>query len=101
MKKGALSTEHIGILFPNLKVSWRHSKQGKGQSRAERDFSLNLLEQPFQQNGCPVCTVEEAEGSWKCLGLLWELFHKGLVWHTLGRKCLMIVMKNGRETGND
>ena len=48
-----------------------------------------------------MCTVEVAEGSWKRLGPLWEILHKGLVQRALGRKCLMIVMYNGRETGND
>jgi hypothetical protein len=92
MKKGTLPTEYICIPFPNIKVSWRQSKQGKGWSRAEKDLLLNLLGQPFQQNGCPVCTVEVAEGLWKRLGPLWEIFHKGLVQCALGRKCLMIVM---------
>ncbi len=101
MKKGAIPTEYIGITFPDIKVSWRQSKQGKGWSRAGKDLSLNLLGQPFQQNGCPLCTVEVAEGSWKSLGLLWENFHKGLVQPALGRKCLMTMMYNGRETGNE
>jgi hypothetical protein len=77
--------EYIGILFLDIKVLWRQSKQGKGWSRAERDLS-------FQQNGCSVCTVEMAEGLWKRLGPLWEIFQKGLVRCTLGLKFLMIVM---------
>ena len=48
-----------------------------------------------------MCTLEVVEGLWKHLGPLWEIFHKGLVQHTLGHACLMIVMYNGRETGND
>jgi hypothetical protein len=43
MKKDALPMEYIRVPFPNLKVLWRQSKQGKGQSRAEKDLSLNLL----------------------------------------------------------
>ncbi len=94
--------EYVDVPLPKIKVSWRQSKQGKGQSKAEQDLSLNLLGQPFQQNGCPVCTVNASEGSWKCLGPLWEAFHKmGLSRWALGWKCLMIVMYNRRETGND
>ena len=84
-----------------MKVSWRQSKQGKGRTKEERALSLNLLGTTYQQNGCPVCTVEVAEGSWKRLGPLWEIFHTGLSRRALGRKCLMVVMYDGKETNND
>ena len=94
--------EYAGVPFPVISVSWRQSKQGKGRSKAERDLSLNNLGQPFQENGCPVCTIEAAEGSWKRLGPLWEAFHKtGLSRRTLGRSCQMVVMFNGRPTDSD
>ncbi len=68
----------------------------------EHDLSLNLLGRPFQENGCLVCTLEAAEGSWTHLGHLWEAFHKlGLCRHALGHSCLMIVMFNGRATDSD
>jgi hypothetical protein len=70
LKRGSLPCEYVGVPLPNIKVSWRQSKQGKGRSKAEHDLSLNLLRQPYQQNGCPVCTVEAAESSWKRLGPL-------------------------------
>ncbi len=94
--------EYVDVPLPKIKVSWRQSKQGKGRSKAERDSSLNLLGQPVQQNGCLVCTVKASEGSWKHLGPLWEAFHEmGLNRRALGCKCLMIVMYNGREMGNN
>jgi hypothetical protein len=102
LKRGTLPLEYVGIPLPNIKVLWRQSKQGKGRSKAERDLSLNLLGQPYQQNGCLVCTVKVAKSSWKCLGLLWEAFHRmDLSRRALGWKCLMIVMHNGRETGSN
>ncbi len=102
LKRGTLLSEYHSVPLPEIKVTWRQSKQGKGQSKAEIDLLLNLLGQPFQQNGCPVCTIEVAEGSWKHLGPLWEAFHKmGLSWHALGRKCLMVVMYNRKETGSN
>ncbi len=64
-------------------------------------MSLNLLGSVYQQNGCPVCTVEVEEGSWTRLGPLWEIFHSDLSRRALGRKCLMVVMYNGKETGGD
>jgi hypothetical protein len=101
LKEGKLSTEYVGVPLPEIKVSWRQSKQGKGRTKEERALSLNLLGTTYQQNGCPVCTVEVAEGSWKRLGPLWEIFHTGLSRRALGRKCLMVVMYNGKETNND
>ena len=102
MRKGGYSSKYAGVPLPEISVSWRQSRQGKGRSKAERDLSLNLLGQPFQENGCLVCTVEASEGSWKRLGLLWEAFHKtGLCRRALGRSCLMVVMFNGRPTEND
>ncbi len=102
LKRGTLPLEYASVPFPKIKVSWRQSKHGKGRSKAERDLSLNLLGKPYQQNGWPVCTVEMSESSWKCLGPLWKAFHRmGLSQRTLGWKCLMIVMYNGRETGSD
>ncbi len=52
IKRGTLPLEYVGVPLPNIKVSWRQSKQGKGRSKAECDLSLNLLRQPYQQNGC-------------------------------------------------
>jgi hypothetical protein len=102
MKKGGYPQEYVRLPLPKISVVWRQSKQGKGKSKAEQDLSLNLLGQPFQENGCPVCTVEVAEGSWKRLGPLWEAFHKmGLCWRAIRRSCLMIVMFNGRPTESD
>jgi hypothetical protein len=76
LKKGILPEKYVGIPLPKISVLWRQSKQGKGKSKAEQDLSINLLSQPFQENGCLVCTIEAAEGSWKHLGPLWEAFHK-------------------------
>ncbi len=101
LRVGKLSTEFVGVPLPELKVSWHQSKQGKGRTKEERALSLNLLGTTYQQNGCPVYTVEVAEGSWKRLGPLWEIFHTGLSRRALGRKCLMVVMYNGKETNND
>ncbi len=102
LKRMTLPLEYHGVPLPEIKVTWRQSKQGKGRSKAERDLSLNLLGQPFQLNGCPVCTIKVAEGSWKCHGPLWEVFHKmGLSKHALGWKFLMVVIYNGKETGSD
>jgi hypothetical protein len=90
------------VPLPKISVAWRQSKQGKGKSKVEQDLSLNLLGQPFQENGCLVCTVEAAKGLWKHLGPPWEAFHKmGLRRRALGRSCLMIVMFNGRPTESD
>ena len=64
-------------------------------------MSLNNLP-AFQENGCQVCTIEAADGSWTQLGPLWEAFHKmGLSRRALGRSCLMVIMYNGRATEND
>jgi hypothetical protein len=102
LKRGTLPIEYVGVPLPEIKVSWRQSKQGKRQSKAERDLSLNLIEQPLQQNGCLICMVEAAEGSWKRLGPLWVTFHKmGLSRRALGQKRFMIVMYNGRKTASD
>jgi hypothetical protein len=102
LKKGILPEEYVGIPLPEITVSWRQSKQGKGRSKVEHDLSLNFLGQPFQENGCLVCTVEAPEGSWTHLSTLWEAFHKmGLCWRALGRSCLMIVMFIGRATDSD
>ncbi len=102
LKKGIIPEEYIGVPLPTIRVLLRQSKQGKGKSKAERDLSLNLLGQPFQENGCLVSTVEAAKGSWTRLGPLWEAFHKmGLCWRALRRSCLMIVMFNGRATDSD
>jgi hypothetical protein len=102
LKKEILPEEYVGIPLPKISVLWRQSKQGKGKSEAEHDLSLNLLGQPFQENGCLVCTLEAAEGSWKHLGPMWEAFHKmGLCRHALGHSCCMIVMFNGRSTNSD
>ena len=69
MRKGGYLNEYagLGLPLPEISVSWRQSKQGMGRSKAEWDLSLNLLGQPFQENGCLVCTIEAAEGSWKQL----------------------------------
>ena len=101
LKEGKLAQQYIGVPLPRISVSWRQSKQGKGRTKEERLLSLNLLGPVYQQNGCPVCTVEVEEGSWARLGPLWEIFHTGLSRRALGRKCLMVVMYNGKETGGD
>ena len=101
LKEGKLPQEFVGVPLPRINVSWRQSKQGKGRTKEERLLSLNLLGSVYQQNGCPVCTVEVEEGSWTRLGPLWEIFHSGLSRRALGRKCLMVVMYNGKETGGD
>jgi hypothetical protein len=101
LKKGVLPTEFIGIPLPKIKVSWRQNKQGKGKTKAEKDLSLNKLVQ-FQENGCLVCTVETAEGSWGRLGPLWESLHQtGMSLWALGRSTLMVVMFNGRPTDSN
>jgi hypothetical protein len=69
LKKERLPVECIGVLLPNINVSWRQNKQAK------KDLFLNKLA-AFQENGCIICTVEALEGSWLRLGLLWEAFHK-------------------------
>jgi hypothetical protein len=63
LERGTLMMEYVDVPLPKNKVSWRQSKQGTGRSKVEQDLSLNLLGQPFQQNGCPVCTVKATEGS--------------------------------------
>jgi len=63
LRESKLSTEFVGVPLPELKVSWRQSKQGKGRTKEECALSLNLLGKTYQQNDCPVCTVEVAEGS--------------------------------------
>jgi hypothetical protein len=101
LKKGVLSTESIGTCLPVIKVVWRQNKQGKGKNKAEKDLSLNNLVQ-YQENGCLVCTVEAAEGSWGRLGPLWESFHRtGMSRRALGRSTLMAVMFNGRSTDSN
>ncbi len=93
--KGTLTSEYLGLPLPEIRVAWRQNKQGKGKNKAEKDLSLNKLS-AFQENGCLVCTVEAAEGSWPRLGPLWEEFHElGLCRQTLGRSCLVVVMYNG------
>jgi hypothetical protein len=102
LKRGTLPLEYVGVPLPKIKVMWRQSKQRKERRKAEQDLSLNLLGQPYQQNGCPVCRVEVSKSSWKCLGPPWEAFHRmGFSLRAIGWKCLMIVMYNGRETGRD
>jgi hypothetical protein len=96
LNKGTLPAEYVGTPLPKLRVSWRQNKQGKGKSKAARDLSLNKLA-AFRENGCLVCMVEAAEGSWPQLGYLREAFHRmGLSWRALGRSCLMVVMYNGK-----
>ncbi len=101
LKKGLLPAEYVGVPLPEIKVSWRQNKQGKGKNKAEKDLTLNNLSM-FQENRCLVCTVEAGEGSWPCPGPLWEGFHKmGLSRRALGRSCLMVVMYNGWATDSD
>ena len=64
-RKGGNPSKYAGLPLPEISVSWHQSRQGKGCSTVEHDLSLNLLGQPFQENGCLVCTVEAAEGLWK------------------------------------
>ncbi len=63
LKKGRLPTEYIGVPLPEIKVSWRQNKQGKGKNKAKKDLTLNKLA-AFQENGCMVCTVEAWGGPW-------------------------------------
>jgi len=63
LKKRTLLAEYVGTPLLKLRVSWSQNKQGKEKSKAERDLSLNKLA-TFRENGCLVCTVEAAEGSW-------------------------------------
>jgi hypothetical protein len=37
LRKGKLSTEFVGVLLTEMKVSWRQSKQGKGRTKEECD----------------------------------------------------------------
>jgi hypothetical protein len=75
LKKGSLPAEYVGISLPELRVTWRQNKQGKGTSNAVRGLSLNKLA-AFRENGCLICMVKAAEGSWPQLGPLWEAFHR-------------------------
>jgi hypothetical protein len=101
LKRGTLPAEYVGTPLPKLRVSWRQNKLGKGKSKAERDLSLNKLA-AFRENGCLVCTVEAAKGSWPQLGPLWEAFHRtGLIRWALGLSCLMVIMYNGKATESD
>ena len=98
LKKGTLPVEYVGTPLPEMKVSWRQNKHGKGKNKAERDLSLNMLA-TFWENGCCVCTAEATEGSWLQLGPLWEAFHRmGLSWRALGRSCLMVILYNCKAT---
>ena len=75
IKKWILPTEFICAPLPEIMVSWRQNKKRKGKTKAGKDLSLNKLVQ-FQENGCLMCTVEAAQGSWGRLDPLWELFHQ-------------------------
>jgi hypothetical protein len=90
LKKGLLPVEYVGVPLPEIKVSWRQNKQGKGKNKAEKDLTLNNLS-GFQENGCLVCTVEAGEGSWPRLVPLWEGFHK----MGLSRRDVRKVVPNG------
>ncbi len=84
------------MTLPEIKISWRQNKQGKGKSKAEKDLSLNNLV-GFQQNGCMVCMVEAAKKDWKRLLIMWEKFNKmGLCCRIHGQNSLMVVNFNGQ-----
>jgi len=101
IRKGALPSTLSIEPLPQIAVSWRQNKQGRGRSQAEQRLCLNNLE-AFQRNGCMVCTVEAEEGTWGRLGPLWQRLHKtGIVRRALGRRVLMVVMYNGRVTDGD
>jgi hypothetical protein len=101
IRKGALPSTLSTEPLPQIAVSWRQNKQGRGRSQAKQSLCLNNLE-AFQRNGCMVCTVEAEEGSWGRLGPLWQQLHKtGLVRRVLGWRVLMVVMFNGRVTDGD
>jgi hypothetical protein len=101
IRKGALPSTLSTEPLPQIAVSWRQNKQGRGRSQAEQALCPNNLE-AFQQNGCMVCTVEAEEGSWGRLGPLWQRLHKmGLVRRVLGQRVLMVIMFNGRVTDGD
>jgi hypothetical protein len=65
LKKGTLPAEYVGTPLPELRVSLRQNKQGKGKSKAERDLSLNKLV-GFWENGCLICMVLAT--TWSPLG---------------------------------
>jgi hypothetical protein len=99
--KGMLTSEYLGFPLLEIRVAWQQNKQGKGKNKAEKDLWLNKLS-AFQENGCLVCTVEAAEGSWPRLSPLWEEFRKlGHCRRTLGHSCLVVVMYNGLATDSD
>ncbi len=96
-----LTSEYLGFLLPEIRVAWQQNKQGKGENKAENNLSLNKLS-AFQENGCLVCTMEAAEGSWLRLRPLWEEFHKlGLCRRTLGHSCLVVIMCNSQAIDSD
>jgi hypothetical protein len=101
IRKGALPSTLSTEPLPQITMSWRQNKQGRGRSQAEQVMCLNDLE-AFQRNRCMVCTVEADEGSWERLGPLWQRLHKtGLVRRVLGWRVLMVIMFNGRVTDGD
>jgi hypothetical protein len=101
IRKGSLPSALPTKPLPQIAVSWRQNKQGRGRNQAKQRLCLNNLE-AFQRNGCLVCMVEAEEGSWERLGPLWQRFHKmGICQRALGRKVLMVVMYNGRVTDGD
>ena len=101
IRKGALPSTLSTKPLPQIAVSWRQNKQGRGRSQAEQKLCMDNLE-AFQQNSCMFCTVEAEEGTWGQLGPLWQRLHKtGMVRRALGRRVLMVVMFNGRVTDGD
>ena len=60
-KKGILPKEYVGAPFPEIIVSWRQNKQGKGRSQQEKKLSLNKLS-AFKENRYPIFIVEAVDG---------------------------------------
>ncbi len=97
VKNNTLPPTYVGTPLPEIKVAWHQNKQGRGKNKAEKDLSMNRRPS-FQENGCLVCTVEASEGSWPCLGPLWEHFHKtGLPTIMCIHKSVEIEMKDGSK----
>jgi hypothetical protein len=65
--------------LPAMYILWRQNSQGRGQSRRERQLSLNNLE-AYGQNGCLVLSIETEEGTWPHFSPPWQMLNKmGLV----------------------
>ena len=101
IRKGKHPSTYAGLPLPEVRVTWRQNKQGKGKNKVEKELSMNTLV-AFQENGCTVCTVEASEGQWPRLAPLFETFHNTDAYRrAFGRYCIMVVLFNGRPTDGD